>query len=191
MLALENVMGDTVRFTEILMQGGKPKLYLPLADPQTDRAFTKAEREDRVVTLKQIPTGNRKDFGVVGALREKYVSYLIFPKRLTSYAGKRVVGIKYDQVDEETSITPQPSKHTKPAFQPKKPTNVKLPKPPPAPKRFLVRVRLTATKELEQTIEAMNLIDAKRTVTRSAKASADFSDAEVLIKVISVSPAST
>ena len=51
-------------------------------------------REERVLSLKQEPTGTKKDFGTVGFLQEKYVSYLIFPKPLTPFAGKRVVGIK-------------------------------------------------------------------------------------------------
>ena len=89
-------MADTVRFSAVLRSSGEPKVYLPLVDPKQDRNFMRSVREKRVLSLKQEPTGTKKDFGTVGFVEEKYVSYLVFPKSLIAFVGKRIVGVKYD-----------------------------------------------------------------------------------------------
>ncbi len=105
-------MTGTVRFSEVLKVGGKPKQYLPFADPRRDKAFAEAEREQRIVSLKQAPTGNQKDHGIIGVLREKFVSYLIFQKSLSRFVGHRVVGINYGQLAEADAIMSPPPKVT-------------------------------------------------------------------------------
>src|ERR1044071_6275623 len=102
-------MAETVRFTEVLKACGKPRYYLPFANPRTDKTFTKAERERRILSLKQSPTGHQKDYGIIGVLRERHVAYLIFSKSLSRFAGKRVVGIRYDQLDDADSLMPSNS----------------------------------------------------------------------------------
>src|SRR3954465_935496 len=107
----------TVRFSKLVEEFGKPALYLPLADPSKDSKFQHAVRENRVLTIKQDPTSKQKDFGTVGFLAEKFVTYLIFPKSLERFANARVVGIKYDELADTTvappaSAIPVPSKPT-------------------------------------------------------------------------------
>src|SRR5258705_12533722 len=92
----------TVRFSKLVEEFGKPALYLALADPAKDAKFQEAAKEDRVLTSKQDPTSKQKDFGTVGFLPEKFVTYLIFPKSLERLANARVVGIKYDELADVT-----------------------------------------------------------------------------------------
>src|SRR5215210_7440874 len=102
-------MGETVRYSEVLKSAGAPEVYLPLSDPKHDANFMRAVREVRVLSLKQEPTGTKKDFGTVGYLPERFVSYLIFPKSLKSFEGRRVIGIKYDTLSEAEVSTPKAS----------------------------------------------------------------------------------
>src|SRR5688572_33387494 len=85
-----------VRFAKLVEIGGTPTTYLPFGDIEKDKAFVSAVKEDRVVTIKQEPTSKQKDFGTVGFLKEKYVTYLVFPKSIRQFSGQRVIGIKYD-----------------------------------------------------------------------------------------------
>ena len=55
-----------------------------------------AAKKHRVLSIKQDPVGQQKDFGVVGFLDEKFVTYLVFEKSLKQFVNTRVVGIKYD-----------------------------------------------------------------------------------------------
>src|SRR5688572_20763918 len=100
-------MAGTVRFSELVKAAGQPEVYLPLADPKQDRNFMRAAREQRVVSIKQEPTGTKKDFGTIGFLAEKYLTYLIFPKPLTTFADKRIVGIKYDTLNQASVASPR------------------------------------------------------------------------------------
>src|ERR1044072_1837237 len=120
---LSSTMAQTVRFTEVMKTGGHPEIYLPLADPKRDKSFQKAAEEKRVVSLKQKPTGVQKDYGVVGVLHEKYVTYLIFPKSLERFENRRIVGIKYEELDAAETVTSSPKgglwKNKKKTTQPK------------------------------------------------------------------------
>ena len=143
-------MGETVRFTEVVKVAGTPEIYLPLADPKDDRNFMRAVKDQQVLSLKQEPTGIKKDFGTVGFVREKFVSYLIFPKSLARFEGRRVIGIKYDTLQQAGFSTPRVGvvgrgRSTKP-----KPS----PKPKPRPKRFSATVRVTETNDVTVTVEA-------------------------------------
>src|SRR5688572_6342208 len=84
-----------VRFGKIVEVGGKPEAYLAFSDPGKDPSFMRAAKESRVVTIKQEPTSKHKDFGIVGYVKEKYATYLIFPKSLRDFDGQRVIGIDY------------------------------------------------------------------------------------------------
>src|SRR5687767_12887452 len=92
---MEVTTAKQVRFGKLVEAGGKPEAYLPFSDPETDKAFMRAVKEERVVTLKQDPTSKRKDFGMVGYLKEKYATYLLFAKTLRAFSGQRVIGIDY------------------------------------------------------------------------------------------------
>ena len=174
-------MGETIRFSAVVKNAGTPEVYLPLSEPKRDRRFMRAVREDRVLSLKQEPTGTKKDFGTVGYLREPHLSYLIFPKPLTQLKGKRVVGIKYDALREASLSTPKPSvvargRSTKPAAPSKKPK--------PRPKRFAAIVRLTATNDVQITVEAMNEKEARAKAVNAARDEGDLSDADWNAKLL-------
>jgi hypothetical protein len=151
-----------VRFSALVEKAGKPTVYLPLGDPAKDRKFMQAVKEERVLTIKQEPTSKQKDFGVVGFLKERFVTYLIFPKPLEKFLDARVVGIKYDVVEEAgvstgCSITAKPKKAAKP------------PKPKPQPQHFVVRMRVTATANEEIRVEALNQREAKLLAAKEAE----------------------
>ena len=88
--------GPTARFVAVVEQAGAPEQVIPWKDPARDPKFQKAIREDRVMTITLPAGGSKKDFGVVGFEREKNAAFVIFPKSLKQFAGKRIVGIKYD-----------------------------------------------------------------------------------------------
>jgi hypothetical protein len=175
-------MGGTVRFSELVKMIGTPEVYLPLSDPKHDRPFMRAVREERVLSLKQEPTGTKKDFGTVGYLPERYVSYLIFPKSLSTFKGQRVIGIKYDTLNEASLSTPKASvAASSRSTKPKPP-----PKPEPRPRSFTASVRLTATNEVEVTVEALNEKEARTKAVDAARRRADFTSAEVEAKLLRV-----
>ena len=68
--------------------------------PERDPELAKARKKDRVMTLP--PGGHGKaDFGLVGFDASKPgAQFLIFPKSLRPFDGARVVGIKFDLVEQ-------------------------------------------------------------------------------------------
>jgi hypothetical protein len=181
------VMADTVRFTELLKHGGKPQVYLPFTDPRADRNFQKLVRAHRVLTIKQTPTGTQKDHGTIGALFEKYVTYLIFPKSLEQYAERRVVGIRYDQLKGTPSVlppvTPQVAKSSAAGPRAQKAKVMTKPKPIPEVKVFDVQLRLTATKNVNVRVSASTLRKARAEALQKVSGEKDFSDAEISVTV--------
>lgn len=159
-------MAAAVRFTEVVKAAGEPEVYLPLADPKEDRNFMRAVGEQRVLSLKQQPTGSKKDFGSVGFLEEKYVTYLIFPKALTAFAGKRVVGINYETVQQADVTTSKAA----PASM-KRDSKPAAPKPKPKlrPKKFTATVRVTTTNEVKVTLTAFDETEARSKAERQAQ----------------------
>jgi len=90
-------MGKTIRFQALVDRSGRPDVYTPWSDPLKDRAFQKARKENRVLTIHQNPHG-AKDYGEVGFEQGHGSTFLIFPKSLRSAENKRVVGIHYDEI---------------------------------------------------------------------------------------------
>jgi hypothetical protein len=177
-------MSSTVRFSQVLEAAGEPGVYLPLNDPGKDKAFNRAKEENRVLSLKQIPTGTKKDFGLIGALDEKFITYLIFPKSLARFKGKRVVGIKYEELEQSPAHV---SFHGRPKLQKK---IRKLPKTqvPKLPKRFTVRIQLVAKKSVEVSVEAHTTKEARVQASRTAIQNAAFSRNEISPRVLSARP---
>jgi len=89
----------TVRFSDIIQFAGQPKLYTPWIEPDKDPELKRAIREHRVMTLRQANVGTRKDFGEIGFSADNQVSYLIFPRSLRQFDGRKIVGIKYDRFE--------------------------------------------------------------------------------------------
>jgi hypothetical protein len=171
----------SVRFTVVVANAGKPELYLPLFDPNKDRAFMRAVKEQRVLSIRQEPTSPRSDFGTVGFDEQKYTTLLIFPKPLAAFADARIIGIKYDMVGESRVAAKAPlgSQKPRPRRVQKPPAAVRsrvspsprpvVPKPPeppkrvePQPKGYRVRVRVTTVAEKDLMVQATTKGEAKK-----------------------------
>jgi len=193
-----------VRFGKIVETGGKPEAYLAFSDPARDPSFMRAAKESRVVTIKQEPTSKHKDFGIVGYVKEKYATYLIFPKSLREFDGQRVIGIDYSILQSaDVRIggkvpaprrKPEPKKEKAksaaiPKPEPSKPAPKSEPKPEkpkPQPKRFRVEVQITTLDEKEIEVTAWNQAEAKTGAVREVEASTDFDKARMTVKVLKV-----
>ena len=97
---------STVRFSKVIEACGKPDIHLLLIDPAKDKTLQAAIKSDRVMTLYQQSGGT--DHGVVGFEQGRSRQFLVFPKPLKPFLGQRIVGIKYDLLEE----TPTPVKET-------------------------------------------------------------------------------
>ena len=170
---LTYTMGDNVRFSMLIAKIGPPEIYLPLTDPKQDRDFMRAVREHRVLSIKQEPAASGKDFGTIGFMEEKYVSYLIFPKSLRQFEGQRVVGIKYDRLRAAPLATPVPKRSVRPK-----------PKPKPRPKRFTARVRLTSTNEITVVVDALTEKEAREKAEAAARTRRDLSNGIIETKLL-------
>jgi hypothetical protein len=95
---------STVRFSKVLEACGKPDIHLLLIDPAKDKTLQAAIKSDRVMTLYQQSAGT--DHGVVGFEQGRSRQFLVFPKPLKPFLGQRIVGIKYELIDD----TPAPKK---------------------------------------------------------------------------------
>jgi hypothetical protein len=161
--------GNTVRFASIVSAAGQPEIYLPLLEPKHDRAFMKAVKEQRVLTVKQEPTSTRADFAVVGFDEGRHVTYLLFPRSLKEFANARIVGIHYGDIKGAAVPRGRITQPRNSARQPATPKARRVaakkpapPKPPPAPKQFHVRVRIRTTNEEEFTVSALTQSEAKQ-----------------------------
>jgi hypothetical protein len=152
-------MAQTVRFSAVVAASGTPEVFLPFSDPARDKTFQRAVREQRVLTISQENVGTKKDFGSVGFIEGKLVTYLLFPKSLRAFEGKRVIGIRYDTLRTAKVASPK-----EPARVARKSTPAKRPRPmpaPPKPKQFTAKVHVTATADLTVTIDALNKSEAR------------------------------
>jgi hypothetical protein len=106
---------STVRFSKVVEACGKPDIHLLLIDPAKDKALQAAIKSDRVMTLYQQSAGT--DHGIVGFEQGRSRQFLVFPKSLKPFSEQRIVGIKYELLEE----APVPEKETAkkgPAKQP-------------------------------------------------------------------------
>jgi hypothetical protein len=147
-----------IRFAELIEQSGKPKTHALWTEPKQDRELMSAVKAHRVLTVIQKPTGNAKDFGLIGFQPQKFASYLIFPRPLRADEKVRVVGLHYDQIAE-------PAVKRSERFTPSKPAPVKPPKS--KEKRFMVIFRRVASEEVKVEVSAANQSEAKAKSLRS------------------------
>jgi hypothetical protein len=99
---------STVRFSKVLEACGKPDIHLLLIDPAKDKTLQAAIKSDRVMTLYQQSGGT--DHGVVGFEQGRSRQFLVFPKSLKAFDGQRIVGIKYDLLEEAPVTEKEPAK---------------------------------------------------------------------------------
>jgi len=180
-------VAKTVRFSEIVRECGAPEPVTFWQEPEKDRDFKRAVAGQRIMTVKQENVGTKKDFGVAGFYREPNAAYLIFPKSLQAYEGKRVVGIKYDLLAKSkpkgpmAKVRPQSTGTAGPAAIPEKAATAR------SRARFRVTIRFTATVETALEVEAENKTAAKEQALKStADQRPDFSMAPQSQKVLKI-----
>ena len=88
----------TARFAQVVEKCGKPQIYTLWQKPSADRHFQGQIKNNRVMTILKSQSGT--DFGIVGLKESKEARYLIFPRSLKRFAGKRIVGVDWLLVRE-------------------------------------------------------------------------------------------
>ena len=99
---------STVRFTDLVKKGGRPEVHLSWVAPAKDAELQRALKQHRLVTLHQHARGPR-DFGVVGFEPGRDAQFLVFPKSLRAFAGRKIVGIKYEMLEDASTEKPSSS----------------------------------------------------------------------------------
>ena len=123
-------MVKQVRFTQLVGAAGRPhSATLWVADPTKDPAFKKAIDENRIVTVHHVNVGGKKESGEVGFQRGGAASYLIFPKSLPYEAGTKIIGLKFEMLDEPAVKNPVKIKEAKRKPKVEKTKVVKFPAP--------------------------------------------------------------
>jgi hypothetical protein len=88
----------TIRFSQIVEKCGQPNVYILWQKPTADRHFQAQLKNNRVMTAQK--SESETDFGIIGFKERKGARYLVFPKSLKRFAGKRVIGINWALVGE-------------------------------------------------------------------------------------------
>jgi hypothetical protein len=91
----------TVRFAQVVERAGEPHVHTLWLPPDKDPELKRAAAAHRVMTIEPGASG-KTDVGVVGfdPQQRKTGQLLIFPKSLKRFEGARVVGIKFDLVEQ-------------------------------------------------------------------------------------------
>jgi len=111
---------NTVRFSQVVNSSGRPDTHLLLMAPAKDKELQAAIRANRVMTVYQGSGSTKTDYGTIGFAEGSSRQFLLFPKTLKSFEGKRVIGIKYDLLEsmpvskEETTSKPKSRKASRP-----------------------------------------------------------------------------
>lgn len=178
-------------------QSGKPEVVSLWTKPERDKPFMTAVQQNRVMTIKQETVSSARDFGIVGFLREKNVSYLIFPKPLNEFKNRRIVGIKYDLIETARPVgriikpiaqkLPKARKIPPVEWQPQPERQKPQPRSTAKPhKRFIVTVRFAATAEKQESVEADSRKKAKETALQQV-VMPDLRRGTVTRKVVKIS----
>jgi hypothetical protein len=157
-------MPKEIRFGELVKRSGKPAIVSLWTAPEQDRPFMKAVKENRVLTVTQEPASKTRDFGRIGFHQEPHAAYFIFPKPLPTDKTQRVIGIKYDMVEQPHVPDPIKRGAVKPSSIDQKP------KPERRQKRFEVIIRRTVVIETALSVSALDQNTAKREAKRVVKA---------------------
>src|SRR4051812_28828776 len=96
----------TVRFTQLIESAGHPVPVTLWTKPEQDRNFSKAMKENRVLTVLQRSAGGKTDYGLVGFFQEPLATYLVFPRSLEYPIESKIVGIKYEQLAQAEPSRP-------------------------------------------------------------------------------------
>jgi hypothetical protein len=178
-------MPKAIRFSELIQKSGRPYAATLWTDPTRDPAFHKAVKENRVVTVKQETVGHKKDFGTIGFSREKNVSYFVFPKKLPNAPQARVVGIKYDLLEQPVTRDPVSKNvaHPHPRLKGEHAATKKKKPTPRAPreKEFVATVKRVAVWENSLRVKARSKTEARRRINNEIAAQ-KFPESEALLR---------
>jgi hypothetical protein len=164
--------GKTARFKEVVERCGSPELYTAWMDPKRDPRFQEAWQENRILSVKQ-KVGGKKDVGEVGYLKEPGVAYLIFPKSLEAFAGRKIVGIQYDLLASPRPVGRAVGRGQRPK------------RAEPEPKRYEVTVRVMAVVHVSEVVEAASMHEAEQAAMKNVQArDVNFSEAKVIRRIM-------
>lgn len=95
----------TIRFTEVVERSGRPHVHALWVAPDKDPAFVRARKAGRVMTITPSP-GGKADIGTIGFSPDPSAGniYLVFPRSLESFGDARVIGVKYDLVEQPQTL---------------------------------------------------------------------------------------
>ncbi len=108
-------------------------------EPAKDRTLQAAVRAHRVMTVAQETVGTKTDRGKIGFHPGRSRQFLVFPKSLRAFAGRDVVGIKYELLS-----SPSVPKSQR-AAPPRLPGKLK---PKPSPKPRLEKIESPVTRKV-------------------------------------------
>jgi hypothetical protein len=95
--------GKSVRFAQVVKKAGAPTTYLLWSDPKKDASFQRALANHQLMTVHREMRGTHQDHGEIGYAPDTHAQYLLFPRSLRKFEGRRVVGINYDLLVHETT----------------------------------------------------------------------------------------
>jgi hypothetical protein len=190
----------TARFAVVVKEAGRPETVFLWSKPEHNPDLMKAVRQNRVMTIKQETKGTGKDFGIVGFIQEKNVSYLVFPKPLNPFKDARIIGINYDLIKdpapvgrlvEPTADRPKSFGSRRIRANATKPTersrntaaSMVASTRQKQRKRFKVTIRFTALADVVQETVAPTATAARERALKNSQAP-DFSRATITRKVI-------
>lgn len=143
----------TVRFAELVAKAGEPESYQLWVPAAMDPVFRRAVKDHRVLTVHQENVGTKKDFGVVGFHEEPQAQFLVFPKSIREFVGRRVVGVKYELLAPDS----------RPAVQ----------RPAPAPTHDAKRARSSKAKAAPRPRESRKVVRFEAPPASAAPPAAD------------------
>jgi hypothetical protein len=96
----------TVRFTRVVERSGQPHVHTLWVAPEKDPELKRARETNRVMVLERSGGTAKTDVGAVGfdPVRDKGAQLLIFPKSLKPFEDARVIGIKFDLLEQPEVI---------------------------------------------------------------------------------------
>ena len=96
----------SIRFAQVVERSGTPHVHTLWVKPENDPELQRAQKSGRVMTIEPGLGGSKADVGIVGFETSKPGSqFLIFPKSLKRFSGRRVVGVKFDLVEQPKLAT--------------------------------------------------------------------------------------
>lgn len=157
-------MPNTVRFARVVEACGQPQAHTLWVEPAKDRELHRAQEGHRVMTVHR--ARGKAEVGTIGfqPTAGKNEQYLIFPKSLRRFEGARVVGVKFDLIDQ-----PKLAAVDTHAWIASRPTGSKKKPSLPAPITF---PRTLSTVEMPAAHEGITAAPAPRRPPKVAKRTA-------------------